>query len=86
MRNRGTEYVKSPEMLMLLSTNKQDDNLMNFAEKDESVGRAVDVWGLGCLLYELLTGEYLLYDEDWTRFFIRVTLPSEVSRCLSIGT
>ena len=73
-------------MLMLLSTNKQDDNLMNFAEKDESVGRAVDVWGLGCLLYELLTGEYLLYDEDWTRFFIRVTLPSEVSRFLSIGT
>lgn len=28
---------------------------------------------LGCLLYELITGEFLFYDDDWVRFFIRVT-------------
>ncbi|KAH7295629.1 hypothetical protein KP509_27G058000 [Ceratopteris richardii] len=77
VRNRGTECVKSPEMLKLLCANNQDESVSYNPSKDESVGRAVDVWGLGCLLYELLTGEYLLYDEDWTRFFIRVTLPSE---------
>lgn len=53
------------------------------------------MWALGCLLYELLTGEFLFYgmqpciiilpknfsnadspltqDNDWVRFFIRVT-------------
>jgi serine/threonine protein kinase len=31
------------------------------------------VWAVGCLLYELLTGEFLFYDDDWIRFFIRVT-------------
>ncbi|EFJ21503.1 hypothetical protein SELMODRAFT_417290 [Selaginella moellendorffii] len=70
VRNRGTEYVKSPEMLKLLRTGGD-------ASLDTCVGKAVDVWGLGCLLYELLAAEYLLYDEDWMRFFIRVTTNSE---------
>ncbi|KAI5056613.1 hypothetical protein GOP47_0028431 [Adiantum capillus-veneris] len=84
VRNRGTECVKSPEMLKLLCTIKQDEAAPYVREMDESVGRAVDVWGLGCLLYELLTGEYLLHDEDWTRFFIRVTLPSEHLRVVQL--
>jgi serine/threonine protein kinase len=33
---------------------------------------------LGCLLYEILTGEFLFYDNDWVHFYIRVTSPNEV--------
>src|SRR5689334_12629306 len=30
-------------------------------------------WSLGCLFFELLTGQFLFADNDWVRFFIRVT-------------
>eukprot|EP00908_Phaeocystis_cordata_P012408 Transcript_2339.p2 GENE.Transcript_2339~~Transcript_2339.p2 ORF type:complete len:318 (-),score=151.09 Transcript_2339:24-977(-) len=32
-----------------------------------------DVWSMGCLLYEVLTGEYLFQEDDWTHFYLRVT-------------
>ena len=36
-----------------------------------------DVWSIGCLLYELLTGEYLFYTPDYCEFLFRVTKPNE---------
>lgn len=35
------------------------------------------MWSAGCLLYELLTGEYLFYTSDYLQFHFRVTRPSE---------
>ena len=66
-RSRGTECVKSPEMLSF-----EDD-----ATAPQDVGPAVDVWSLGCLLFELCIGRVLFDDTDWVSFFLRVTLETE---------
>ena len=68
----GTEYIKSPEMLTVANASSKER--ANFdRRKKVGANKASDVWGAACVLYELLTGEYLFYDEDWIRFFIRVT-------------
>ncbi|GAQ90638.1 hypothetical protein KFL_006660010, partial [Klebsormidium nitens] len=70
VRNRGTEFVKSPEMLTVFHAARASEA---GGPKKLGAGKESDVWSLGCLLYELLVGDFLFYDEDWVRFFIRVT-------------
>ncbi|KAF4755536.1 hypothetical protein FOZ63_028412, partial [Perkinsus olseni] len=72
VRNRGTEFVKPPEMLTMERALRRDDAAF---DRRRSVGTttASDVWSLGCMLYELITGQYLFYNDDWIRFFMRLT-------------
>ncbi|KAG9390343.1 Protein kinase domain [Carpediemonas membranifera] len=72
-RNRGTEYIKAPEML---GASKKRTNFDR--RRKAGAGQPADVWSLACLLFELLTCEYLYYDDDWVRFYIRVTGTDDV--------
>ena len=74
LRNKGTEYIKAPEMLTVSTSSKVDANNYD-RRKSKKCGHPADIWALGCLLYEIITNSLLLYDPDWTRFFLRtVTL------------
>ena len=72
MLNRGTEWIKSPEMLSI-ALNSAVTNPNYDRRRKVGAGPASDVWSIGCLFYELVTGEYLFADSDWSRFFLRIT-------------
>jgi serine/threonine protein kinase len=95
LRNRGTEFMKSPEMLTVAYASKKNRDTYDRRKKviplfvvlpssialcetasycaQIGASSASDVWSLGCLFYELLTGEFLFFDADWVRFYLRVT-------------
>ena len=55
---RGTPYIKSPEMVNLdIANNDQGAHY----DRRRKVGttRASDVWSMGCMLYEILTDDFL---------------------------
>jgi serine/threonine protein kinase len=71
LQNRGTEYIKSPEMLGLTLNSRKDGENYDRRRRPGTT-RASDNWSLGCLFFELLTGKFLFYDPDWMKFFVRV--------------
>jgi len=74
--NKGTEWIKSPEMLSI-ALNSSITNPMFDRRKNPGAGPPSDIWSIGCLFYELITGEFLFVDSDWSRFYTRITNTSE---------
>mmetsp|Transcript_32607 Transcript_32607/g.43046 ORF Transcript_32607/g.43046 Transcript_32607/m.43046 type:complete len:166 (-) Transcript_32607:1495-1992(-) len=70
--DRGTPNIKSPEMIEL-ELNKRTDTDKYDRRKRVGTSRLSDVWGLGCLFYELLTGEMLFDADEYAWFFVRLT-------------
>ena len=74
--------MKSPEMLLVGNAQRADRHGFD-RRRREGAGPPADVWALGCLLYELLTGDFLFYDPDWIRFFVRLAQPGQVRQHFS---
>ena len=76
LRNRGTDFIKSPEMLSLALNSKKDNE--NYDRRRRcGTTRTSDIWSVGCLFYEMLTGKFLFYDVDWMRFYTRVVFKEQ---------
>ena len=63
----------SPEMLSIaLAAHKETPAYDR--RKRSGADRASDVWSVGCLLYEIISGEFLFFfDGNWAAFFAHVT-------------
>eukprot|EP00817_Percolomonadidae_sp_ATCC50343_P003480 CAMPEP_0117433320 /NCGR_PEP_ID=MMETSP0758-20121206/12699_1 /TAXON_ID=63605 /ORGANISM="Percolomonas cosmopolitus, Strain AE-1 (ATCC 50343)" /LENGTH=751 /DNA_ID=CAMNT_0005223901 /DNA_START=212 /DNA_END=2468 /DNA_ORIENTATION=+ len=70
MDHRGTKCIKSPEMISIeLHANSGTyDRRRKIGANNSS-----DMWSLGCLFFELLTGDFLFDAEDFTMFLEQLT-------------
>ena len=71
-RSRGTERIQSPEMLTISSKSISRNisaTIGDVYKKTDYPDSSSDVWSLGCLLYEIVTAEYLFDTNDWTTFY-----------------
>lgn len=72
---RGTDAFKSPEMLLVGGFTQVNKRTFDRRRHQQGAGAASDVWSLGCLLFELMTGKPLFNDSDWLQLVARVTSP-----------
>eukprot|EP00930_Biecheleria_cincta_P043099 TRINITY_DN29629_c0_g2_i1.p1 TRINITY_DN29629_c0_g2~~TRINITY_DN29629_c0_g2_i1.p1 ORF type:complete len:2869 (-),score=436.17 TRINITY_DN29629_c0_g2_i1:60-7904(-) len=72
MRNRGTEIIKGPEMLELHVVASKN-NVAHDRRKPVGTHKAADIWSLGCMLFEVLTGRFLFQDYDFGTHWACVT-------------
>ena len=67
-KNRGTEVIMSPEMLMLAINIRKDTEKYD-RRKRMGTNRLSDIWSLGCLFFELLTGEILFQPHELFKLY-----------------
>eukprot|EP01138_Halocafeteria_seosinensis_P003402 gb/GECG01003478.1/.p1 GENE.gb/GECG01003478.1/~~gb/GECG01003478.1/.p1 ORF type:complete len:2610 (+),score=283.35 gb/GECG01003478.1/:1-7830(+) len=75
-RPRGTDCIRSPEMLKIGGDQGIPQNNYFGDHSHGEIRGSHDVWSLGCLLFEILTGNQLFAHEcehEWVNFFVRVT-------------
>ena len=64
---RGTEAIRPPELLL------PHKYLSDRRRRAHRTGYESDVWACGCLLFELLTGDFLFREEHFAKLLHRVT-------------
>lgn len=64
---KGTLPIQAPEMIALNSSNKDDPGI---AKRFTSPSKPADVWSLGCLCVEVLTGRMLFENMSWAELFV----------------
>ncbi len=83
-RARGTLPIQSPEMLCL---NNDTQKYKNVRSSKFQPSQLCDIWSLGCLLYEILVGNYLFENKSWTELFCMLCMekyqPPDVVKLLS---
>ena len=77
MRSRGTLSIQSPEMLSL-SESSLKLKIHSDQRSHLEVSSACDVWSMGCLLVELLCGEFLFAERTWPDLYVSLCLSTEI--------
>jgi serine/threonine protein kinase len=59
--------------MLKLDITKQKEGEKYDRRKKVGTSRASDIWSLGCLFFELLTGEFLFDNPEFIHFYVQLT-------------